>query len=95
MLTVLVDGEQHGTLDRILAYSRVAHFDVGANFSQEYVDHDAVACMLMGLCLWSRFWLFFGCWLTKVSGYNLEKGRHHVFLVESLLKDGLSACSIS
>ena len=50
--------------------------------------------MLMGLCLWSRFGSFFGCWLTKVSGYNLDKGRHHVF-VESLLKDWLFACSIS
>ena len=35
--------------------------------------------MLMGLCVWSRFGSFFGCWLTKVSGYNLDKGRHHVF----------------
>ena len=32
-LTVLVDGEQHGTLDGALAYSRVAYFNVGANFS--------------------------------------------------------------
>ena len=32
-LTVLVDGEQHGTLDGVVAYSQVAHFDVGANFS--------------------------------------------------------------
>ena len=42
-LTVFVDGEQHGTLDGVLAYSQVAHYDVGANFSQEYGAHDAVA----------------------------------------------------
>ena len=96
-LTVFVDGEQHGTLDGVSAYSRLAHFDVGANFSKEYGAHDAGTAldfMLTGLCLWSRFWSFFGCWLTKVNGYNLPR-VDIMFLVESLLKGGLSACSIS